>query len=146
MKTKQQKKITQPPKKQFYQDGQCISFKLNGDDSNHFGVIEFYYDGLYSVYSKGYRYQLTETDIIVRYLSLEELNKAIFHCSRDEEQEIYSEHFHQAIENEGFNRATANLIAYEAYEKGHSAGYSEVVGVSIGICSFVKEILQANTK
>lgn len=62
---------------------------------------------------------------------------------RDAHSDLYVRHFAEAIQNEGFTPKQAAVISYEAYERGHSAGYQEVVSVAMGICSFAKELLAA---
>jgi len=40
-----------------------------------------------------------------------------------------------------FNPKIASVIAYQAYERGHSAGIAEVIGCSFNLVEFAKSIL-----
>ena len=56
---------------------------------------------------------------------------------------LFDLNFTQALQNEGFTPAQASIISYEAYERGHSGGYQEVVGAAMGLCEFARNLLAA---
>lgn len=56
---------------------------------------------------------------------------------------LYTEHFHAAIMAEGFTKTQAQVIDYEAYERGHSGGQQEVVGAAMSLCEFARQLLAA---
>ncbi len=68
-------------------------------------------------------------------LSREEANKTV--------DKLYFDHFHNAIIAEGFTRAQASIIDYEAYERGHSGGCQEIVVCAMGLVDFAKKVLEA---
>ena len=79
-------------------------------------------------------------------LSLYDLATAMNQPGLSEAQidRYYYDYFRKALAVEGFNEATIDLIIGQAYERGHSAGYSEVVCVAQGMAEFVKAVIQAN--
>lgn len=56
---------------------------------------------------------------------------------------LYADHFHKAIMAEDFTDAEASVIDYEAYERGHSAGCEEIVGVAMELCEFAHKLAKA---
>ena len=127
-----------------YANNQRVRFKLQGE-TVHIGKIESYYgsDGYYISSGRDY-HLIKEKDIVGVLLSLGELYSKLCSLDRDDANDLYRDFFDLALEGEGFNSKTIALINCEAYDRGHSAGVCEIVGISVGICDFVKDILKAN--
>lgn len=63
-----------------------------------------------------------------------------------EQRDFIHAHYDEALKNEGFNEKTAGMISSEAYDRGHSAGITEVLSYAIDLSHFVKEIIRVNSK
>ncbi len=151
LKTSAETKVTKKAQPEpLYKAGEFVKF-TSLDESIYVGRIV--YDAtisnsiVYFVSTGDTHEYVDESDIIGRSLSLSELNSQMIKASyesREKEQSLYSEYFNEALLNEGFNKETAALISYKAYEDGHSSGYCEVVGCALDLSDFVKNILRAN--
>lgn len=59
---------------------------------------------------------------------------------------LYSQCVLDSIINEGVTKEQAELIISESYDRGHSAGYSEVVSYCFDYIDFVKKIIETLKK
>lgn len=79
------------------------------------------------------------------FLCLSDLGRALNDAHGDwaEQQRLYQHHFQAALVREGLTEGQAAVVHSEAYDRGHSSGYSEVVIEARGLVDFVKAILNA---
>lgn len=94
-----------------------------------------------------------DTNTNITLISLCEMMNEVYKKSdsflgaRDRADKLFGEHFTAAIKNTYpnlFNDKIVSLISSEAYDRGHSAGSSEVVSQAMCIAEFVKTILEAS--
>ncbi len=76
-------------------------------------------------------------------MKLLELYNLLCTETRNEGYDLYYKHFAAAIEAEGFNPKQAAIISGEAYERGHSAGVSEIVCQAQSLVEFGRKLLAA---
>jgi len=80
-------------------------------------------------------------------VNLEKLQRLLNECEEKfgVQEHIYNKFFKSALQAEGVNARIADIIISEAYEQGHSGGYSEVICVASNILDLAKRIIEAST-
>ena len=98
---------------------------------------------LYDLYPEASGDYTRDTQVTLEKL-LELMHEADHNHDRVAVSSLYDTYLKKAIQLEGVNADVADIIISEAYDRGHSAGYSEVVCVALNTLDFVNRILKAN--
>jgi hypothetical protein len=61
-----------------------------------------------------------------------------------ERKRLFDDNYIPAVINEGLNEATAKAIYSQAWERGHSSGYCEVINFTHDLIELAKRIIAAN--